>query len=70
MNYLNFNTFLYGDSYPIIKWEDNKDINFYIEQKEKMGLCPECGWECFEIKERHSRKIQDTPIHNKSIYSY
>ena len=68
MNNINFDTFLYGYNYPIVKWEENENIDFYIEQRENIGVCPNCGWECFSIKEKHSRKIQDTPIHNKNVY--
>ena len=50
---MNFNTFLYGENYPIRKWKINENIDFYIEQKENIGVCPKCGWECFEIKKRH-----------------
>ena len=35
MNYLDFNTFLYGEDYPIIKWEEADTINFWIEQSNK-----------------------------------
>ena len=68
MNYLNFNTFLYGEDYPIVKWEETDTINFWIKQLKCEVECPECGWNCISVHERHQRKIQDTPIHNKSVY--
>ena len=68
MNYLNFNTFLYGENYPITKWEEKENIDFWIEQQEDRCACPECGCESINIKELHSRRIQDTPIHNKNVY--
>lgn len=68
MNYLDFNTFLYGEDYPIIKWEEADTINFWIEQSNKEVKCPKCGNVCTFIHETHSRKIQDTPIHNKNVY--
>ena len=45
MNILEFNSFLYGSNYPIIKWEDKDKIDFWVEQQEEMCSCPECGWE-------------------------
>ena len=65
---MNFNTFLYGEEYPIVKWDEKENINFWIEQKEERCSCPNCGWESTSVKEKHSRKIQDTPIHNKNVY--
>lgn len=35
MNYLNFNTFLYGKDYPIVKWEGTDKINFWLKQTKK-----------------------------------
>lgn len=65
---MNFNTFLYGENYPIVRWEEKDKINFWIEQKLDYCLCPSCGKKCFNIHDVHSRKIQDTPIHNKNVY--
>ena len=63
-----FNTFLYGKNYPIIKWEEDENINFWIEQINTREKCPNCHSECTKVKETHKRKIQDTPIHNKNVY--
>lgn len=63
-----FNTFLYGENYPIIKWEEDENINFWIEQINTREKCPNCHSECTKVKETHKRKIQDTPIHNKNVY--
>ena len=68
MNNLNFNTFLYGEYYPIIKWEETENINFWIEQTKKEVNCPNCNCCCTKVHEVHKRKIQDTPIHNKNVY--
>ena len=68
MEYLNFNTFFYGENYPIIKWEEKENIEFWLEQTEHIGICPKCGNKCLKIHEKHSRTIQDTPVHNKNVY--
>ena len=68
MNYLDFNTFLYGKEYPIVKWEETDTINFWIEQSKCEVKCPTCGCNCISVHETHQRKIQDTPIHNKNVY--
>jgi len=68
MSILEFNSFLYGSNYPIIKWEDKDKIDFWVEQQEEMCSCPECGWESCKVHDVHSRRIQDTPIHNKNVY--
>ena len=68
MNYLDFNTFLYGKEYPIVKWEETNTINFWIETSKNEVKCPECGCNCISVHETHQRKIQDTPIHNKNVY--
>ena len=68
MNYLDFNTFLYGKEYPIVKWEETDTINFWIEISKSEVKCPECGCNCISVHETHQRKIQDTPIHNKIVY--
>ena len=65
---INFNTFLYGENYPIVRWQEKDKIDFWIEQKLDYCLCPSCGIKCFNIHDVHSRKIQDTPIHNKNVY--
>ncbi len=65
---MNFNTFLYGEDYPIVKWEEKENINFWLEQIEERCSCPNCGWESTSVKDVHSRRIQDTPIHNKNVY--
>ena len=43
MNYLNFNTFLYGEEYPIVKWEETDKIEFWLKQMTKEVKCPKCG---------------------------
>ena len=68
MKYLNFNTFLYGEEYPIVKWEVKDEMYFWIEQKNKEIRCPNCNSCCTKVHETHKRKIQDTPIHNKNVY--
>ena len=68
MNSLEFNCFLYGENYPIIKWEETDKIDFWIEQQEDVCSCPECGWESCKVHDVHSRRLQDTPIHNKNVY--
>ncbi len=68
MNCLNFNTFLYGEEYPIVKWEQTDEINFWIEQTKEAINCPKCNHCCIKVHETHKRKIQDTPIHNKNVY--
>ena len=68
MNNFEFNNFLYGENYPIVKWEDNDKIELWIEQQEDACSCPECGWESCKVHDIHSRIIQDTPIHNKNVY--
>lgn len=68
MNYSNFNTFLYGEEYPIVKWEQTDEINFWINTTKENINCPECDHCCFKVHETHKRKIQDTPIHNKNVY--
>lgn len=65
---IDFNTFLYGENYPIVRWQEKDKIDFWIEQKLDYCLCPSCGTKCFDIHDIHSRKIQDTPIHNKNVY--
>ena len=32
MNYINFNTLLYGEEYPIIKWVETEKIDFWVQQ--------------------------------------
>ena len=49
MNYLNFNTFLYGEEYPIVKWEETDIINFWIETSESEVKCPKCGYNCISV---------------------
>ena len=68
MNCLDFNSFLYGENYPIVKWEEKDRIDFWLEQQEEVCSCPNCGWESCKIHDVHSRRIQDTPIHNKNVY--
>jgi transposase len=68
MNYSNFNCFLYGNDYPIIKWEENDEINFWLKSNISEVHCPKCNCVCNKSHEKHSRKIQDTPIHNKKVY--
>ena len=61
--------FMYGELYPIIKVDDTGNTNeLYVESKVLEGICPECGELCMEVHDRHSRHIQDTPIHNKCTY--
>ena len=63
-----FNSFLYGRDYPIVKWDEKEDINFWIEQQIDFAICPKCGKRCYKYHEIHTRKIQDTPIHNKKVF--
>lgn len=63
-----FNSFLYGREYPIVKWEETEDINFWIEQQNDFVMCHKCGSKCNKYHETHTRKIQDTPIHNKKVF--
>ena len=51
MNYLDFNTFLYGKEYPIVKWEETDTINFWIETSKCKVKCPECGCNCISVHE-------------------
>ena len=64
----NFNTFLYGENYPIIKWKETEKIEFWLESKKEYSVCPICGNKSYKIYDIHKRKIQDTPIHNKNVY--
>ena len=64
----NFNTFLYGTKYPIIKWQENEEIEFWVEPKNECHKCPTCGKKSYKIYDIHKRRIQDTPIHNKKVY--
>ena len=68
MNYINFNTFLYGEEYPIIKWVETEKIDFWVQQASNEVKCPKCNCTCTKVHETHKRKIQDTPIHNKNVY--
>ena len=68
MNNFEFNCFLYGNEYPIVKWEKKDKIEFWVEQQEDVCSCPECGWESCKVHDVHPRRIQDTPIHNKNVY--
>lgn len=68
MNYSNFNIFLYGEEYPIVRWKETDKIDFWIEQSNKEVRCPKCNCICIKVHEKHKRKIQDTPIHNKNVY--
>ena len=63
-----FNTFLYGENYQIIKWNEQEDIEFFVESKKEYHECPVCGKKSNDIYDTHKRKIQDTPIHNKVVY--
>ena len=65
---MDFNSFLFGKDYPIIQWESKDNINFWIESKKNWGICPKCGCKCDKCHEVHSRRIQDTPIHNKNVF--
>ena len=31
-------------------------------------IWPKCGSKCYKCHETHTRKIQDTPIHNKKVF--
>ena len=64
----NFNTFLYGENYPISKWQENEEIEFWVEPKNECHKCPICGKKSYKIYDIHKRRIQDTPIHNKKVY--
>ena len=63
-----FNTFLYGENYPIVKWIEKEEIEFWVESKKEYHECPVCKKSSNEIYDTHKRKIQDTPIHNKKVY--
>ena len=63
-----FNTFLYGEKYPIIKWNENEVIEFWVEANYEYQECPCCGQKCYKVHDIHQRKIQDTPIHNKNVF--
>ena len=63
-----FNTFLYGEKYPIIKWKEDEEIEFWLKAKYKYQECPTCGKRSYKIHDIHKRRIQDTPIHNKKVY--
>lgn len=68
MSCSNFNCFLYGKDYPIIEWEENDEINFWLKTNISEVRCPKCNCVCNNYHEMHSRRIQDTPIHNKKVY--
>ena len=53
----NFNTFLYGEKFLIVKWEDNEYIIFWVKQFYKEVKCPKCNCICTKIHNRHNRKI-------------
>lgn len=57
MDCLDFNAFLYGKEYPIIKWEETDTINFWIETSKCEVKCPGCGCNCISVHETHQRKI-------------
>ena len=64
----NFNTFLYGENYPIIKWKEDEEIEFWLKARYKYQECPSCRKKSYKIHDIHKRRIQDTPIHNKKVY--
>ena len=63
-----FNTFLYGEKYPIVRWIENEEIEFWIEPNYEYQECPCCGKKSYKVHDIHKRKIQDTPIHNKNVF--
>ena len=63
------NIFLYGEKYPVINAEEKaNEIILNIESKKEKCQCPECKQVSSECHEYYIRTIQDTPIHNKTVW--
>ncbi len=63
------NTFLYGENYPVINMEEkSNEIILNIESKKEKCQCPECKHISSEYHEYYIRTVQDTPIHNKTVW--
>ena len=60
---------LYGNNYPIVEKEISKlGIILKLESKKETQKCPICGNESETTHEYYIRTIQDTPIHNNTVW--
>ena len=60
---------LYGKNYPVVEKEISKlGIVLKLESKKETQKCPICGNESETTHEYYIRTIQDTPIHNKTVW--
>ena len=63
------NTFLYGENYPVTSMEEkSNEIILNIESKKTKCQCPLCKHKSSECHEYYIRTVQDTPIHNKTVW--
>ena len=63
------NTFLYGEKYPVTNMEEkSNEIILNIESKKEKCQCPKCKQVSSEYHEYYIRTVQDTPIHNKTVW--
>ena len=64
---IKINNLLFNDNYIIYDYQEEEDIRLYIKSKKNTCKCPNCNNEC-SIHSTYKRRIQDTPIHNKTTW--
>ena len=60
---------LFGDNYSVIDYKnDDNDINIFLKSKQCEGICPNCKRKSDNLHSTYIRRIQDTPLHNKTTW--
>lgn len=67
---VNINKIIVGENYKIKSYIETEElIKIFIKSKRLTACCPNCENNC-KIHGTYKRKIQDTPIHNKTVWLY
>lgn len=64
------NEIIAGENYKIHNYIETEEfIKIFLKSKKQIACCPNCQNKC-RIHGTYKRKIQDTPIHNKTVWLY